>query len=323
MRQMPKPNADYVDLSYNHKTSFDMGDLIPISCIPVMPGDKLNLSVDCFIRAMPTIFPIMEDVTIKFNHFYVPNRIVWDKWKEYQTLNQDYVFVGENKPNVPQIKEGLYPKPYINSRLGDYLGYPSVPNGLSYIPNPLSNTYNAIPFLGYQHIYLEWYAPQRWLNYLQSNNAYGHTLMGLKKILNRIKTMNAPVLMGGSQSPFPQGDVNEITTIRKVGWNHDYFTSCLPEPQLINDVKIPLLSSIVDGQFFDDSNSHDTLDNILVYNDARELISSLGTINDLRQNIATQHFLEKINIGGGRYNETLKTILVLKYQIELYKDLNI
>lgn len=313
MRQMQKPNADFVDLSYNHKTSFDMGDLIPISCIPVMPGDKLDLSIDCFIRAMPTIFPIMEDVTIKFNHFYVPNRIVWDKWKEYQTLNQDHAFLGEVKPNVPQIEEALYPKPYVNSRLGDYLGYPSVPVGLDYKPNPLSTTYNAIPFLGYQHIYLEWYAPQRWLNYLQHNNSYGHYLMNLKKILNRIKTMNAPVLQGGGQAPFPQGDVNEITRIRKVGWNHDYFTSCLPEPQMINDVKIPLLSTIIDGQFFDSSHpqygtSEDILSNVLEYNNQALLLENLGTINDLRKNIATQHFLEKINIGGGRYNETLKTI---------------
>lgn len=309
MRQMQKPNADFVDLSYNHKTSFDMGDLIPISCIPVMPGDKLNLSVDCFIRAMPTIFPIMEDVTIKFNHFYVPNRIVWDKWKEYQTLNQDHAFLGETKPNIPQIKENLYPKPYINSRLGDYLGYPSVPEGLTYLPNPLSQTYNAIPLLGYQHIYLEWYAPQRWINYLQNSNTMGHPLMNLKKILNRVKTMNAPVLNGGGNMPFPQGDVNEITTIRKVGWNHDYFTSCLPEPQLINDVKIPLLSSIVDGHYFDDDDqSEQVLTDLLYENNATKLLNNLGSINDLRQNIATQHFLEKINIGGGRYNETLKTI---------------
>ena len=311
MKQMQKPNADFVDLSYNHKTSFDMGDLIPISCIPVMPGDKLNLSVDCFIRAMPTIFPIMEDVTIKFNHFYVPNRIVWDKWKEYQTLNQDHSFLGETKPNVPQIEEALYPKPYVNSRLGDYLGYPSVPDGLNYFPNPHSTTYNAIPLLGYQHIYLEWYAPQRWVNYLANNSFYNHPLMNLKKTLNRVKYSNAPILKGGSDTIFPQGNVNEITKIRKVGWNHDYFTSCLPEPQLINDVKIPLMKSLIDGEFFDDSGTYDSatiLSTLLYDNDGSGLINNLGTINDLRQNIATQHFLEKINIGGGRYNETLKSV---------------
>lgn len=312
MKQMQKPNADFVDLSYNHKTSFDMGDLIPISCIPVMPGDKLNLSVDCFIRAMPTIFPIMEDVTIKFNHFYVPNRIVWDKWKDYQTLSNDHTFMGDVKPNVPQIKEGMFPKPYVNSRLGDYLGYPSVPNGLNYFPNPLSNTFNAIPFLGYQHIYMEWYAPQRWLNYLNNNNSYGHTLMFLKKALHKIKNLNAPVIEytpGDFTKPFTQQDVELLTKIQKVGWNHDYFTSCLPEPQIINDIKLPLINSLVDGEFFDDNQyPPSVLSYILNENDAGAFMENLGTINDLRQNIATQHFLEKINIGGGRYNETLKSV---------------
>ena len=81
------------------------------------------------------------------------------------------------KPNVPQIKEGLYDGRYLNSRLGDYLGYPSVTGGPNdnhvFAPNSLSPTFNAIPLLGYQHIYLEWYAPQRWINYLEkSGNAH-------------------------------------------------------------------------------------------------------------------------------------------------------
>ncbi len=319
--KIPKPNSDFVDLSFNHKTSFDMGKLIPIACQPVMPGDKLKISVDSFVRAMPTIFPIMEEVNLKFNYFYVPNRVVWDKWKDYQTMNNEYKFGGNAKPNVPQIKEGMYDGRYMNSRLGDYLGYPSASGGPNdkhvFAPNNLSTTFNAIPFLGYQHIYLEWYAPQRWINYLEKNGNE-HPLIYLKGILTRIKNDYAPVLYGENDSKYPQWMVDQITTLRNVGWNHDYFTSCLPEPQAVSDVKLPLVKNLVDGKFFDDylPNGGDEINrspqhlltDLLNSNDGTAWIERLGTINDLRQNIAIQHLLEKMNIGGGRYNEMIKTI---------------
>ncbi len=326
--KIPKPNSDFVDLSFNHKTSFDMGKLIPIACVPTMPGDKLKISVDSFVRAMPTIFPIMEDVNIKFNYFFVPNRVVWDKWKDYQTMSDDYRFGANPKTNVPQIKENLYDNQgrYINSRLGDYLGYPSVTGGtndqITFAKNDLAPTFNALPFLGYQHIYLEWYAPQRWITYL-TKLGDAHPLTELKRILSIIKQDWAPVLNGGNDPKYPQSYVDAITKLRNVGWNHDYFTTCLPEPQAIADVKIPLLRNLVDGKFFDDAMKYDNdilvgpqgasttdiLNSILNAKDGNSWIKFYaGTINDLRQNIATQHFLEKLNIGGGRYYEMIKTI---------------
>ena len=198
--------------------------------------------------------------------------------------------------------------------MGDYLGYPSKTgsstDNIAYAQNDLAPTFNALPFLGYQHIYLEWYAPQRWINYLEKNGSL-HPLINLKRILTQIKHDWAPKLLGGNDNNYLQSEIDEITKLRNVGWNHDYFTTCLPEPQAIADVKIPLLNRIVDGNFFDEQAQHPTstdLSWILENNAGTNLLAALGTINDLRQNIATQHLLEKLNLGGGRYYETIKTI---------------
>ena len=79
------PDYNYFDLGHVHRTSLDMGELIPISCIPTLPGDTLNIDVEAFIRGMPTIAPIVDKVDLKINHFYVPYRVLWDRWTEFIT----------------------------------------------------------------------------------------------------------------------------------------------------------------------------------------------------------------------------------------------
>ena len=76
-------NFSKFDLSHTHKTSMDMGQIVPIACIPTLPGDKVNVDVDAFIRGMPTIAPIMDKVDIKINHFYVPYRVLWSRFEEF------------------------------------------------------------------------------------------------------------------------------------------------------------------------------------------------------------------------------------------------
>lgn len=46
-------------LPFNHKTSFKLGELIPLACIDILPGDTFSSKVASVIRMSSPIAPIM------------------------------------------------------------------------------------------------------------------------------------------------------------------------------------------------------------------------------------------------------------------------
>ena len=171
-----------------------MGKIIPIDIQAVMPGDSFDINVEHFIRTMPTIVPIMDNVDLKINHFFVPYRILWEKFPEWLTMNDTHNILGEQKPEIPKFL--MSPKPtarigeslpkYPNGRLADYLGLPSVWSGTKWrAPEeiPDKDYFNMFPLLAYHKIVLDWYSPQRWVEYYNSSGQDSQTLIKLKKML--------------------------------------------------------------------------------------------------------------------------------------------
>ena len=190
-----------------------MGYLVPVFSKPVMPGDNVTLNTELFVRGMPTIAPIMDKVDIKVNFFHVPYRILWDYWQDFQTLNDNWKVLDEEKPQVPSVEftTGNNSKfPY--GRLADYMG---IPTTLKY------QKLSLLPFLAYHKIYLDWFVPSRWLSYKinnpQSNMAdVSDSMVELNKMLLDIKRKPAFNLT--------VDDSQEISTLvrnglHKVGWS--------------------------------------------------------------------------------------------------------
>ena len=321
------PNYSRFDLSHLHRSSFDMGKIIPIDIQAVMPGDSFDINVEHFIRTMPTIVPIMDNVDLKINHFFVPYRILWEKFPEWLTMNDTHRLLGEKKPEIPKFRMApttsapigqSLPK-YPNGRLADYLGLPSVWSGknTNTAENiPEKDFFNMFPLLAYQKIVLDWYSPQRWVEYLNVSDDANHTLVLLKKMLEFFKKSS-----GGKFFDWCANTNNyyyqQLFKLRNVNWNNDLFTMALPTPTLFSDVRIP----IFDNRMYDG----DGLDLGYQFNDpSRPLVvqekgfnilggeydnnEKLATIRQLRENIALQHFLESMQQGGGRYMETMKLI---------------
>ena len=65
------------DLSHDRKLSFNFGKLYPVFCEDVIPGDTWTCSSDIFVRCMPLLTPVMHQVNIHVEFFFVPNRLVW------------------------------------------------------------------------------------------------------------------------------------------------------------------------------------------------------------------------------------------------------
>ena len=49
-----------------HKTSFNLGDIIPVYCDEVLPGDTRSLDMAALVRMSTPIAPIMDNIYLDF-----------------------------------------------------------------------------------------------------------------------------------------------------------------------------------------------------------------------------------------------------------------
>lgn len=325
------------DRSCGHKTSFNVGDLIPVYVDEVLPADTVSITTSKVVRLQTLLTPIFDDLYLDTYWFFVPNRLVWNHWTE---------FCGEKTGAwTPSV---TYQIPKITSPAGgwdygtiaDYMGLP--------VKKAITADYapSALPFRAYGLICDEFFRDQ---NLTQPLNIYkgDDTVTGS----NGTDYVN-DVVKGGA--PF------------KVSKFHDYFTSCLDTPQadasmlgadFVHTPSVPLGTAkklpVIPMHDVDNSSipgirtavyrlgesnigfgdidyllhrvdeASDQLGHIgnatfafsgvgtgtaptnLVVPDGIEL-GRLG-INDLRIAFATQAFLEKTKRSGSRYTEVLRS----------------
>ena len=80
------------DRSHVYKTTFNEGQLIPYFVDEVIPGDTFTLNPVEFCRLATPVVPFMDNIYIESFFFFVPSRLVYDKWVKYVlTLFVNYV----------------------------------------------------------------------------------------------------------------------------------------------------------------------------------------------------------------------------------------
>ncbi len=99
----------------------EMGTLMPIQVLEVLPGDTIECQTRALLRVTPLAAPVMHKVDVRIHHWNVPNRITSDNngkdWEDFITGGPD----GTNTDTVPTI-----PTTGIESDLMDYMGLPTV-----------------------------------------------------------------------------------------------------------------------------------------------------------------------------------------------------
>jgi len=142
--QRVKLKRNAFDLSHEKKLSFKMGQLIPIMCTDVLPGDTFNGSTESMIRFAPMIAPIMQRVDTFIHYFYIPNRLLWDDWEKFIT-GDDSVSGADMGLGFSSVAEGS---------IMDYLGI---------APDPAYSSgqwLNILPMKAYNMIWNEYYRDQ-------------------------------------------------------------------------------------------------------------------------------------------------------------------
>jgi len=297
------------DLSHEHKTTFDMGQLIPISCIECIPGDIHRIGAAAVLRMQPMLAPILHQVKLRYYSFFVPYRLLDDQWEEFITRGED----GESVVSLPLFKPADFTASIANvtatGSLWDYLGYNPVD-----VASDIADSCLPIDY------------PRR---------AY-------------VKIWNEFFRVPGIQDELPEavGVTGEVYMPLYRNWTRGYFEAALPFQQRGLPVALPIFGSTnaefaipfgnysghTPGTIWSPSviqgpNSADTMgfvsdtgtlasaatDQIANLNDtltARNTISGANLssvdIADLRLAWQTQVWMERNARGGARYTEQLQ-----------------
>lgn len=274
------------DLSHEKKLSCKFGELVPVLCQEVIPGDSFRVNTELFVRLAPMLSPIMHRIDVYTHYFYVPNRIVWDGWEDFIRDVE-----GVSPPEHPHFRwDESFKANFYSSTLADYFGLPVADKN-----NPPtivgSELINALPFRAYQSIYNEWY----------KDESFG-TEIDIRKSVDGLDNST------------------NLTQLRKRAWPKDYFTSARIRAQKGQPVRFNVdRVESVSGNNLSGFNTLTTEAGgsptaTVAENTSNETLNFTGLISDLRRAEAVQQYLERLQRSGNRYKEYLAGIFGINYQ---------
>lgn len=292
--ELRRPTRSNFNLSHEKRISSRIGKLTPVLITETMPNDTFHGSTEVLVKLAPLIAPIFHRLNLYVHYFFVPNRLLWEDWETFITGGR----LGEAVTNPP-----VPPNYYIHSileqagelldtgSLADYLGVPNLPDSDSALWT--GRTLDVMPLAAF---YKCWYDYYRDRNYV-ADNTY------------------LPMASGSF--------VNyNLLAERYRCWEHDYFTSAQLTPQRGVEVLMPLQGS---GRIVDSISGEPPSGSLYyghddIIGDASgtafnpttgaaaihvELDSSEVSINDLRRANRLQEWLERNQLAGSRYSESI------------------
>ncbi len=213
--QLPQANIQrsIFDRSCSYKTSFNAGELIPFFVDEVLPGDTFDITTGKVVRTQTLLTPLMDNLYLDTFYFFVPNRLVWDHWKEFCGENTSGAWAPTQEYTIPTIAS---PKGgFASGTIADYMG---LPVGVEWkASDPLAPS--ALPFRAYALICDHFFRDENLMDPLLipkgDANQTGVNFSSLSAAANGGKPYRACRF-------------------------HDYFSSALPQPEKGSPVGIPI-----------------------------------------------------------------------------------
>lgn len=204
------------DRSHVYKTTFNEGQLIPYFVDEVIPGDTFTLNPVEFCRLATPVVPFMDNIYIESFFFFVPSRLVYDKWvnlcgeQENPEDSTDYLV-----PTVSLTGD-------MTNKLPDYMGIACASGTFNNV------SVNCLPFRSYWLIWNEWFRDENLQKSVKISKGETNTVLEPMGQSTVNPNYGLPSGVSNWYDPAPRGK------------RYDYFTGSLPWPQKGPAVDLPL-----------------------------------------------------------------------------------
>lgn len=269
-------------LSHYRLLTGDMGQLLPVGAVEVLPGDTFQHSAQMLIRATPLSAPVMHPVVARLHHWYVPYRTLDSAlsfdWAEFITGGAD----GDDTSTVPKTTQTVA----ANSP-ADYLG----------VPPGTNRTYNKLMIAAYFRIWNTRYRDQD-IDAVKSESDSGSDAADIQRVAweKDYFTRSRPWAQKGTAVTIPLGTTADVIS---------------------DGTGIPTF--LGGGSGSPQALDNDASDNVSLTGGATgdlewsnpNLVADLSTAtglspNDLREYFALQRFQEARARYGSRFTEYLR-----------------
>lgn len=251
------------DLSKKNAFTAKVGELLPVYCKEVLPGDKFTISPKWLTRTRPVNTAAYTRIREYYDFFFVPTNLLWKNFNVFVTnmLEQTY---SANNPSTTSVIHDKQPfftvnqiVSYLTKSMGDndqnffgysraeltckllhYLGY----GDFSTVLNPLSPDFslprvnaqlNPFPLLAYQKACDDHFRNSQWQS--ARPNIYN------VDYLNAFD-MEIPV----DELSINNSSVSNMFDLQYANWNKDYFMGLLPNSQYGNAATVDVSSITLD-----------------------------------------------------------------------------
>lgn len=194
---------------FSNITTINEGDLVPLYVDEVLPGDTISCDLNGLIRMSTPLYPVMDNCYLDTYAFFVPCRLLWEHWENLMGQNDESYWAEKTEYSVPQTTA-----PSTGWNVGTIADYMGIPTGIANV------SVNSMPFRAYARIWNEWFRDEN----LQ------------QPVVQDTDDANNTGTNTGNQLTDAQNGGLPL----KVAKYHDYFTSCLPEPQKGEAASIPI-----------------------------------------------------------------------------------
>lgn len=286
------PGKSVFDISYSKMLTCDMGQLIPVMCDEVVPGDVLQLGCQAVVRMQPMVAPVLHEINMYAHTFFVPYRILWNQWEDFITGGES----GDSTAVLPRWQGANNDPDSTTGSLWDYLGLP-----VTDLPSPYDLDLPSVlpldfPRRAYNLIYDEYYRDQNVMEEVDEDN---------ESILYRCWekdyfTSSLPWQQRGTAPAFPiTGNLSAVFDTSFETW-----TGQAPTDDFLGID--PTTGKWWLSEAADQAGNGNNLNDLLNNNTVDLSTASTFDVADMRLAFQIQKFLERNARTGARYTEFLK-----------------
>ncbi len=338
VNMQPRIQRSTLNRSHRVSTTLDtVGVIYPVALHEILPGDTVKLSVGGLVRLATPIHPILDDVVLDIHVFFAQDRNLWDNalkfYGEQDDLSSPQTFL---QPTITSASST-----HGTGSIFDYYGIPIGPGGLG--RNGIEH--KAIPIRGYHQIHEDWYrhqelAPKYGIDKgdgpdspLQELRFRNRRYDYFSAALTSPQRGDAPELNIGGQAPLVGNPLMQSSTVPPT------FDTTIGSGFAPNELELAAGAGTVSVDFTKDTGTGSgdlqfvetglSADLGVAGLDGTGAAGTLPfadlstvsgfTINDLRDTIAIQHFLEAEARGGSRYAELVDVFFGVNFPDRLYR----